>query len=306
MRSSNALINRSATLRNGGSGTSALRPSSPSVTNGAVSRQPLVAARRQIPMAANRQSTDEWLHPDCGEVARGPELRHVRCRSEADPRSDSASTLIFGDDGGLLVDCLITTTEAAALATWVRSHECDLDYIDITHPHADHMLGLPAVLEAHPNAKPVALAESISAMEEQVSQGWMRIWDAFFPGQLPETPVVPAPLPGMSISVGDEVATVIPVGTTDSALSTVVRPSRVRRCGLQPNPRVAERGPRRSREPAGNARSIRSLDSAPTRSSPGIGILKPSTMTRSARPRRVANTSPTSKLRWLAAPPLAI
>jgi hypothetical protein len=32
-----------------------------------------------------------------------------------------------------LVDCLITTTEAAALAAWVRSHERALEYIYITH-----------------------------------------------------------------------------------------------------------------------------------------------------------------------------
>jgi glyoxylase-like metal-dependent hydrolase (beta-lactamase superfamily II) len=48
------------------------------------------------------------------------------------------------------------------------------------------------------------------------------VWNAFFPGQLPETPVVPAPLPGTSIPIGDQVATVVPVGTTDSELSSVV------------------------------------------------------------------------------------
>jgi glyoxylase-like metal-dependent hydrolase (beta-lactamase superfamily II) len=135
----------------------------------------------------------------------------------------STSTLIWGDDGGgLLVDCLITTTEAVALATWVRSHGRALEYIYITHPHGDHLLGLPAVLEAYPNAKPVALPESIGAMEEQVSPRRMQAWSAFFPGQLPEVPVVPAALSGTSIPIGDQVATVVPVGTTDTDLSSVV------------------------------------------------------------------------------------
>ena len=44
----------------------------------------------------------------------------------------------------------------------------------ITHPHADHFLGLPEVLAAFPEARPVALAESIPAMEEQISPGYMQ------------------------------------------------------------------------------------------------------------------------------------
>jgi len=135
----------------------------------------------------------------------------------------STSTLIWSDDGGaLLVDCLITTTEAAALATWIRSHGRELEYVYITHPHADHLLGLPSVLDAYPNAKPLALAESISAMETQVSPAYLNVWSAYFPGQLPDRPVVPTPLSSPRIPIGDEVATVVPVGTTDSDLSTVL------------------------------------------------------------------------------------
>ena len=121
---------------------------------------------------ADNSAVDRWVAASESGEASEPELRRVRCGSEADPESDSGvrgggrpsdvATLHvdpdLGDDGGgLLVDCLITTTEAAALATWVRSHKHALEYIYITHPHGDHLLGLPAVLQEYPNAKPVAL-----------------------------------------------------------------------------------------------------------------------------------------------------
>jgi glyoxylase-like metal-dependent hydrolase (beta-lactamase superfamily II) len=134
----------------------------------------------------------------------------------------STSTLITGDDGALLVDCLITAQEGRELATWVRSHDCEPEYVYITHPHADHFLGLTEILAAFPQARPVALAESIPAMREQISPGYMRVWGGFFPGQLTGEPVAPAPLTGTTIPVGGSVATLIPVGTTDTGHSSVV------------------------------------------------------------------------------------
>jgi glyoxylase-like metal-dependent hydrolase (beta-lactamase superfamily II) len=55
----------------------------------------------------------------------------------------STSTLISDDGGALLVDCLITEQEGRELAAWVKSHDCEPGYVYITHPHADHFLGLP-------------------------------------------------------------------------------------------------------------------------------------------------------------------
>ena len=134
----------------------------------------------------------------------------------------STSTLISDDDGALLVDCLITEQEGRDLAAWVRSHDSELGYVYITHPHADHFLGLPEILKPFPAARPVALAESIAAMQDQISPGYMQVWGGFFPGQLTAQPVTPAPLPGTTVPIGGSAANLIPVGTTDTVHCSVV------------------------------------------------------------------------------------
>jgi glyoxylase-like metal-dependent hydrolase (beta-lactamase superfamily II) len=134
----------------------------------------------------------------------------------------STSTLISDDGDALLVDCLIREQDARNLAAWVKSHGCAPGYIYITHPHADHFLGLPEILAAFPEAKPVALAESVPAAQEQISAGYMQVWGGFFPGQLTAKPIAPAPLAGTTIPVGSSTVTLIPVGTTDTGHSSVV------------------------------------------------------------------------------------
>src|ERR1700729_975624 len=134
----------------------------------------------------------------------------------------STSTLISDDSGALLVDCLITEQEGRELAAWVKSHDRELRYVYITHPHADPFLGLPEILAEFPEARPVALAESIPAMEAQISPGYMQVWGGFFPGQLTTSPVAPAALAGTTVPVGGSTATVIPVGATDTGHCSVV------------------------------------------------------------------------------------
>jgi glyoxylase-like metal-dependent hydrolase (beta-lactamase superfamily II) len=109
------------------------------------------------------------------------------------------------------------------LAAWLNSLGVEPGYVHITHPHANHFLALPQILAAFPDAKPAALAASIPAMEEQISPGYMKVRGGFFPGQLTKEPVAPAPLTGTTVPAGGSaVATVIPVGTSDTGHSGVV------------------------------------------------------------------------------------
>lgn len=134
----------------------------------------------------------------------------------------STSTLITDGGDALLVDCLITEQESRELAAWVKSHDIELALVYITHPHADHFFGLPEIVAAFPDARPVALADSISPMQQQFSPDYMQIWNGYFPGQLTSKPVAPSPLAGNTIQVGSTTATVTPVGTTDTGHSSVL------------------------------------------------------------------------------------
>lgn len=135
----------------------------------------------------------------------------------------STSSLIWDDGGGcVLIDCLITTTEAAGLVEWIKARGRMPDLVYITHPHADHMMGLSTIVEAFPNASPIALADSIAAMEGQISEAAMQAWSSFFPNQLPASPIAPKAMSGTTFAIGKAVATVMPVGYTDTDRSTVV------------------------------------------------------------------------------------
>ena len=135
----------------------------------------------------------------------------------------STSTLIWDTNGGcLLVDCLITSAEAASLVEWIKAKGQAPDRVYITHPHADHMLGLSTVVEAFPDALPIALADSIPAMKGQISADAMQVWGGFFPDQLPTSPIAPKPMHGRRIPIGNADAIVVPVGATDTEGSTVV------------------------------------------------------------------------------------
>src|SRR5258708_37234924 len=92
----------------------------------------------------------------------------------------------------------------------------------ITHGHGDHMFGLGSLLAAFPDSKAVALAEVMPAIESQVTPGYLQVWGGYFPGQIPETPVLPEPLDGNVIDLQGHGLRLINDGLSDAHQSNVV------------------------------------------------------------------------------------
>jgi glyoxylase-like metal-dependent hydrolase (beta-lactamase superfamily II) len=55
---------------------------------------------------------------------------------------------------------------------------------------ADHWFGVSALLDRFPNAKVVATPGTVKIMHEEVEPRRAKIWNAFFPGQIPNQLVI--------------------------------------------------------------------------------------------------------------------
>jgi glyoxylase-like metal-dependent hydrolase (beta-lactamase superfamily II) len=130
-------------------------------------------------------------------------------------------SLISGEHDAVLIDALLTP-EDAGLVDWIRATGKNLTTIYITHGHADHFFGLNTILDAFPNARAVTAAAVVPDAQTQLSPDLMSFWNAIFPGQIPEDPIVPDALDGNVIDLEGHELRIITVGQADTAPSTIV------------------------------------------------------------------------------------
>ncbi|MEV7863632.1 MBL fold metallo-hydrolase [Streptomyces hirsutus] len=135
----------------------------------------------------------------------------------------SASTLIAGDRGALLVDALLTTTEGERLAGWVKSWGKNLSTIYITHGHGDHFFGAGPSLDAFPQAQLVTLPEVVDDAREQQSPEALATWNSWFKGQFDEKSATPTALISDEPEIDGHVVRFIGLGGSDGVDNTVVR-----------------------------------------------------------------------------------
>src|SRR5437879_4731490 len=125
----------------------------------------------------------------------------------------SSSTLISGPTEGILIDALLTFENADQIAAWAKSFGKKITGVYITHGHSDHWLGLARLLEHFPEARGYAAPEVAgrAAWEAEFNKT-SKYWTSRFPGELPETPVVPEVLNIDEIRVDSQVDNLIHVG----------------------------------------------------------------------------------------------
>jgi glyoxylase-like metal-dependent hydrolase (beta-lactamase superfamily II) len=135
--------------------------------------------------------------------------------------SPTSSVLIYGERDAILVDTLMTTAQATALADWVEESGKNLTTIYSTHGHGDHFFGNGILLERFSGARAIATPKVIEVMRKQTSPQVMAgLWNKRFPDQIPKNIVFPEQLNGDTFNLEGHELIVIDVGHTDIDDST--------------------------------------------------------------------------------------
>jgi glyoxylase-like metal-dependent hydrolase (beta-lactamase superfamily II) len=135
--------------------------------------------------------------------------------------SPISATLIMGERDAVLVDPLMTTIQAEALARWVENTGKNLTTVYATHGHGDHFFGLTVVLDHFPDARALATPGVVEVMRQQASsQAVESFWEKRFPGQIPNHLVIAEPLTSPALDLEGHELVVVELGHTDTDNTT--------------------------------------------------------------------------------------
>jgi glyoxylase-like metal-dependent hydrolase (beta-lactamase superfamily II) len=135
--------------------------------------------------------------------------------------SPISATLISGQRDAVLVDALLTVSQARDLAEWVAAHGKRLTAVYITHGHGDHWFGLGTILDRFPGAQALAVPEVIEQMRRGSTRDFLAsFWQSRFPGQIPEDLVLASPLRDRGIDLEGHELVAVGLGHTDTDQTT--------------------------------------------------------------------------------------
>ena len=97
----------------------------------------------------------------------------------------NTATLIYGERDALLVDTFFSEAQTAELADWIVASGKRLSTIYITHAHPDHFFGLKLLRDRFPEARAIAPAQVVDAMQAALAPEAVENWRRRFPGLVP-------------------------------------------------------------------------------------------------------------------------
>jgi glyoxylase-like metal-dependent hydrolase (beta-lactamase superfamily II) len=136
--------------------------------------------------------------------------------------SPVSSTLIYGEQDAVLVDAPFTRDQIQKVGDWIERSGKRLAHIYVTHGHGDHWFGTAQLLQRFPRATLYATEGTIEVMRKQAGEGREQLWDAMFPGLIPDSPVLAQPIPAEGFLLEGNVVQAVEVGHTDTDSTSVL------------------------------------------------------------------------------------
>lgn len=131
------------------------------------------------------------------------------------------SSLIMGERTAILVDAQLTRSAGRELAEWIAGKDRHLLAVVITHQHPDHYFGAEEVLRLFPRAQLLAAPPVVAAIERTVADKVAQ-WKPMYGDDIPDQPLVPAPLLPQPLMIDRQLIPVIQLGQADCADSSLV------------------------------------------------------------------------------------
>ncbi|MFD8697290.1 MBL fold metallo-hydrolase [Kitasatospora purpeofusca] len=139
----------------------------------------------------------------------------------------ATSTLILGEHTAILVDAQLTRSAGRELAEWVAGKGRRLLAIVVTHHHPDHYFGAEEVLRLFPDARLLAAPPVVDGIL-RTAAAKVAQWKPVFGDDIPDHPLVPAPLLPQPLMIDRQAIPVLLLGQGDCDGSTVVHVPSIR------------------------------------------------------------------------------
>jgi glyoxylase-like metal-dependent hydrolase (beta-lactamase superfamily II) len=131
------------------------------------------------------------------------------------------STIVTGKKEAVLIDAQFTLADARRVAAAIAATEKTLTTVFVTHFHPDHYFGFPAIKERFPNAKLVALPQTVSLIQASW-EAKVKQWEPTYKDGITSKPIVPEPLSGTTIELEGQELEIVGAQQGDSADNSFV------------------------------------------------------------------------------------